>query len=105
MQSYFLLPKDVRLNSTHYRRKEIHNERELQSIANNNSANIDYKDFMNIYRNYASEPYSFLTIDTTLPADNPLCFRKNLLNSFKKMTLSDETKTADDKVKANQAQY
>ena len=55
---------------------KIHNKRELQSIATNHSAGIDYKDFMKIYRKYASEPYSFFIIDNTLPADNPLRFRK-----------------------------
>ena len=59
---------------------KIHNKREVQNIATNNSAEIDYKDLMKIYRKCTSEPYSFLTIDTTLPADNPLRFRKNLLN-------------------------
>ena len=59
---------------------KIHNKRELQNVAINHSADIDYKDFMNIYRKCTSKPYSFFTIDTTLPADNPLRFRKNLLN-------------------------
>ena len=58
----------------------IHNKREVQNIATNHSAEIDYKDLMKIYRKCTSEPYTFLTIDTTLPADNPLRFRKNLLN-------------------------
>ena len=56
-------------------------DRELQQIVCNHSADIDYKDFTNIYRNCIKEPYSFLTIDTTLPADNPMRFRKNLLYS------------------------
>ena len=47
---------------------KIHNNRELQNIATNHSADIDYKNFMKIYRNCTSESYSFLTIDTTLPA-------------------------------------
>ena len=59
---------------------KIHNKREVQNIATNHSAEINYKDLMKIYRKCTSEPYSFLTIDTTLPADNPLRFRKNLLN-------------------------
>ena len=59
---------------------KIHNKREVQNIATNHSAEIDYKDLMKIYRKCTSEPYSFLTIDTALPADNPLRFRKNLLN-------------------------
>ena len=57
------------------------NRRKLQNIATNHSVDIDYKDFLKIYRNCTKEPYSFLTIDTTLPADNPLRFRKNLLDS------------------------
>ena len=40
---------------------------------------IFIKDFMNIYRECIKEPYSFLTIDTMLPASDPLRFRKNLL--------------------------
>ena len=80
-QSYFSVPKEVRLNSTHDLIMKIHNKRELQKIAINHSADIDYKDFMKIYRNCTKEPYSFLTIDTTLTADNPLRFKKNVLDS------------------------
>ena len=74
----FLFQKEVRLSSTHYLIMKIHNKRELQQIAINPSAHIDYKDFMKIYRKCTSEPYSFLTIDTTLPANNSVRFRKNL---------------------------
>ena len=56
---------------------KIHNKRELQNIAINHSAVIDYKDVLKIYRNCTNEPYSFLNIDATLPADNPVRFRKN----------------------------
>ena len=80
-QSYFSVPKDVRLNSTHYLIMKIHNKRELQQIAIDHTADIDYKDFAKIYRNCIKEPYSFLTIDTTLPADNPMRFRKNFSDS------------------------
>ena len=78
-QSNFKVPKDVRLNSTHFFIMKIPNKRELQQIALNHSSDIDFKDFMNIYKNCANEPYSFLVNDTTLPSDNPLRFRKNLL--------------------------
>ena len=81
-QSYFSVPKDVRLNSTHYLIMKINNKRELQNIAINHSADIDYKDFMKIYRECTKEPFNFLTIDTTLPASNPLRFRKNLFESL-----------------------
>ena len=82
-QSYFSVPKDVRLNSTHYLIMKINNKRELQNIAINHSADIDYKDFMKIYRECTKEPFSFLTIDTTLPASNPLRLRKILFQSYK----------------------
>ena len=47
-QSYFSVPKDVRLNSTHYLIMKINNKRELQNIAINHSADVDYGDFMKI---------------------------------------------------------
>ena len=81
-QSYFSVPKDVRLNSTHYLIMKINNKRELQNIAINHSADIDYGDFLKIYRECTKEPYNFLTIDTTLPASDPLRFRKDLFHSF-----------------------
>ena len=81
-QSYFSVPKDVRLNSTHYFIMKINNKRELQNIAMNHSADIYYKDFMKIYSECTKEPFNFLTIDTTLPSSNPLRFRKNLLDTL-----------------------
>ena len=82
-QYYFSAPKDVRLNSTHYLIMKINNRKELQNIAINHSADIDYKDFVKIYRDGTKKPYSFLTIDTALPASDPLRFRKNLIPSYK----------------------
>ena len=81
-QSYFSVPKDVRLNSTHYFIMKINNKTELQNIAINHSADIDHKDFMKICRECTKEPYNFLTIDTTLPSSNPLRFRKNLFDTL-----------------------
>ena len=78
-QSYFKVPKDVRLNSTHFFIMKIPNKRELQQIALNHSSDIDFKDSMKIYKKYTKEPNSFLVNDTTLPSDDPLRFRKNLL--------------------------
>ena len=81
-QSSFSVPKDVRLNSTHYLIMKTNNKRELQNIAINHSADIDYQDFIKIYRECTKEPYNFLTIDTTLPSSNPLRFRKNLFDTL-----------------------
>ena len=61
---------------------KINNRKELQNITINHCADIDYKDFIKIYRKCAKELYSFLTIDTTLPASNPLRFRKNLFDAL-----------------------
>ena len=73
-QSYFKVPKDVRLNSTHFFIMKI-----IFFIMLNHSSDIDFKDFMKIYKKYTKEPYSFLVNDTTIPSDDPLRFRKNLL--------------------------
>ena len=73
---------NVRLNSTHCLIMKINNRKELQSIAINHSADIDYKDFTKICRECTKEPFGFLTIDTTLPASDPLRVRKNLLDSY-----------------------
>ena len=61
-QCYFSIPKDVILNSTHYLIMKINNKGELQNIAFNHSADIDYQDFINIYRECSKKPYNFLTI-------------------------------------------
>ena len=82
-QSCFSVPKDVRLNSTYYSIMKIDNKRELQNIAINHSADIDYQDFTKIYRECTKEPYNVLTIDTKLTASDPLRFRKNLFDSYK----------------------
>ena len=79
-QSYFKVSKDVRLNNNHFFITKITNKRELQQIALKHSSNTSTKDFINIYREYTAEPYSFLVNDTTLASNNPLRLRKNLLN-------------------------
>ena len=65
-QSYFKVPKIIRLNTTHYFIMKIPNKTELQQIASNHSSDIDYRDFMKLYKDYTKEPYSFLVKDTTL---------------------------------------
>ena len=104
-QSYFFVPKDVRLNSTHYFIMKINNKRELQTIAISHSADIDRKDFMKIYREYTKESYTFFTIDTTLPSRNPLRFRKNLFDALKNMPVTDQIKILDRRIKQNEAKH
>ena len=78
-QYYFALPKSIRLNSTHYIVMKIQNKTELQQVAFNHSSDVDFQDFMNLYKICTGKPYSFLVIDTALASDNSSRFRKNLL--------------------------
>ena len=61
---------------------KINNRKELQNIAINYSADIDYNDFMRIYREFTWELFNFLTIDTSLPTTDTLRFRKSLFHSL-----------------------
>ena len=78
-QLYFKVPKDVRLNSAHYFVMKIPTKRELHQIAVNHSSDIDFNDFMKIYKKCTAEKHYFLVNDSTLASNNPLRFRKNLL--------------------------
>ena len=77
-QSYFALPKNIRLNSTHYFVMKIPIKRDLQQTAFNHSSDIDFHDFMNLYKKCTAKHYSFLVIDTTLASDNSSRFRQDL---------------------------
>ena len=56
-ECYFAVLKDIRLNSTHYFIMKIPNKRELQQIAFNHSSDIDFRDFMNLYKKYIAKLY------------------------------------------------
>ena len=60
-QSYFVVPKDIRLKSTHYFIMKIPNKEELQQIASHNSLDIDSKDFVNLYKKCTTKPYTFFS--------------------------------------------
>ena len=83
-QSYFKVPKDVRLNTTHFFITKILSKRELQEISINHSSDIIIEDFVDVYRKFTAEPYSFLVNDTTLESDNSLGSRKNLFGIYNK---------------------
>ena len=88
-QSYFKVPKDVRMNTTHFFISKIPNKRELQQIAINHSSDVRTKDFINIYKECTAKLYSFLVNDTTLASDNPLKFKKILFKHNKIMKIND----------------
>ena len=54
-QSYFVVRKDIKFNSTHYF---------ITKIPNNSKSH-------NLYKKCTAKPYSFLVIDATLALDNP----------------------------------
>ena len=61
-QSYFKVPKDSTLNSTYFFIMKIPNNRELQQIALNHSSDIDFNDFMKIFKKYTAEPFYRRTV-------------------------------------------
>ena len=61
---------------------KIPNKRVLQQIAFNHSSDIDFQDFMNLYKKSTAKPHSYLVIDTTLSSDNSLRFKKNFLETI-----------------------
>ena len=80
-QLYFKVPKNVRLNTTHFFIAKILNKRQLQEIARNHSSDIKNEDFINIYRECTAEPYYFLVNDT-FASGNPLRLRKKIFNIY-----------------------
>ena len=78
-QLHFAAPKNIRITPSHYFIMKIPNKRDLEQIVLNHSSNIDFKDFINLFKKCTSKPYSFLVVDATLASDNHLRFRKNLL--------------------------
>ena len=84
---------------------EINNKRELQNIATNTPADINYKEIEEIYRECTKEPYAknLTQKNLTLPASDPLRFRK-ICFFFINMTIADQIETLDRKIKQNEAQ-
>ena len=50
-QYYIAVPKNIKLNATHYFTIKISNKQEFQQIAFNHSSDIGYRDFLNLYKN------------------------------------------------------
>ena len=98
-QPYFKVRKTMRLNATHNFILKIPNKKDL---ASNRSSDIDFKDFMKLYKDYTKEPHSFSVNDTTLSSDNPLQFRKN---GLRKTIISEKIKAVNNKIEQNETQY
>ena len=74
-QFYFAVPKNTRMNSSHYFIMIIPNKRELQQIGFNHSSDVYFNDFMKFFKKYIAKPYSFLVIDNIFALDNLLRLR------------------------------
>ena len=61
---------------------KVPNKRELKQITSQNLSDIDFQDFINLYKKCTAKPYSFLITDNTLASDNPPHFRKNLIKKY-----------------------
>ena len=103
-QSFFSVPKDVRLISTHYLIMKINNRKELQNIAINHPTDIDYKDFLKINRECTRKLYFFLTNDTIYQQMILLRLEK-ICFLLIKMTVTNQMKILDRKIMQNEAQY
>ena len=57
LKSDFKVPKTIRLNATDYFIMKIPNKRKLQQEASNPLSEIDFKDFMKLYKDYTKELY------------------------------------------------
>ena len=77
------------------------NKREVQRIAFNHLSDIDFQDFMNLYKKCTAKPYLFLVINITLAPYNSSHFRKNLLERIKKFIISIDDKVIDEKRQYN----
>ena len=98
-QSYFKVPRKARLVTTHCFIIKIQNKRELQQFAYNYSSDIDFRNFMNLYKKYL-KPHSFLVIDATFLSHNHSGFRDNPLRRSWKLIM-----TIDDKIRHEKLQY
>ena len=55
---------------------------QLQKLSLNHSSNVDFKHFAKNYEKYTAKPYSFLLNDITLPSNDTLRFRENLVDGI-----------------------
>ena len=80
---------------------KVPNKRELQQIASNHSSDIELQNFMKIYKGYTKESFSFLMDDTTFHQ----IIQYDIEETCHEMTITQETKTIDNKIEQNKAQY
>ena len=101
-QSFFKVPKTIRLYATQYFIMKIPNKEEHQQIASNHSFDIDFKDFMKLYQEYPKKPYLFLVNDYRLTIE---IIDYDFGRTYYKMSVSEKTKATNNKIDQNKALY
>ena len=77
---------------------KIPNKKEFQQTVSSQSSAIEFKDFIKLYKDYTKEKLPLLV--NFKPSDDPLRFRKNLLDS-----VSEKINKTDKKIEEKKAQY
>ena len=78
-ESGFAVLKSITLNPTHYFIMKIPQKRKCREIVFNHLSDIEFIEFVNLYKKFAIKPYYFLVIGDTRASHTSLRFRKNLL--------------------------
>ena len=99
-KSHFDVSKNTRLNSIHYFIIKIPNKKEFQQNTFNHLSDIDFQDFMYLYKKCTAKPYSFYVIDATIASDHLLRFKASLLERIQKIIV-----TIDDNFRDGKLQY
>ena len=81
-QSCFAVPKKTKLHSIHYVIMKIPNKREIQQITLNYSSNVEFRNFMSLYKKCNADSSYSLVIGAILASHNHFHFRKNLLEEI-----------------------
>ena len=100
-QSYFSVPKDLRLNSTHYLIMKINNRRELQNVSTDHSAGVNYQDLKKSYRECTKEPFYFFDNRYYVTSKWSFMIQKKII----KRKITDRIKISDKKLMKNEVQY
>ena len=79
IQSYIAVPKNIRLNSTHFFITKIPDKEKIQWIVTYHSTDFKSKELMHLNKNCTRKPYYFLVIYITPTSGIPLDFRNNFL--------------------------
>ena len=94
-QLYLNFRKNIKINSTHYFIMNISNK---QGLTFNHSSDIDFKNFMNLYKKSTAKPRSFLVIDSTFTSQKSSSFRNTFLEMIYKLIMRTDDNMRDEKL-------